>query len=114
MALNLAMAANVKIVAFFALLAHSAKCHSSSSSLSAADRISELPGQPRVSFHQYSGYVSVDQNEERALFYYFVEAEIDPASKPLVLWLNGGHISHSVCVCLCVYDSSLNLSLIHI
>ncbi|XP_042048704.1 serine carboxypeptidase-like 45 [Salvia splendens] len=84
------MAAIVKIVAFFSLLAHSAKCHSSSSSLSAGDRISELPGQPRVSFHQYSGYVSVDQNEERALFYYFVEAEIDPASKPLVLWLNGG------------------------
>ncbi|RZB68288.1 Serine carboxypeptidase-like 45, partial [Glycine soja] len=25
-----------------------------------------------------------------ALFYYFAESEIDPASKPLVLWLNGG------------------------
>ncbi|XP_047971767.1 serine carboxypeptidase-like 45 [Salvia hispanica] len=88
------MAAIVKILAFLTFLAHSAQSHfsssSSSSSLSAADRISELPGQPSVGFHQYSGYVSVDQREERALFYYFVEAEIDPASKPLVLWLNGG------------------------
>ncbi|KAG4925262.1 hypothetical protein JHK87_050802 [Glycine soja] len=25
-----------------------------------------------------------------ALFYYFVESKTDPASKPLVLWLNGG------------------------
>ncbi|KAG6422453.1 hypothetical protein SASPL_119025 [Salvia splendens] len=84
------MAAIVKILAFLTFLAHSAQSHLSSSSLSAADRISELPGQPSVGFHQYSGYVSVDQREERALFYYFVEAEIDPASKPLVLWLNGG------------------------
>ncbi|XP_042057305.1 serine carboxypeptidase-like 45 [Salvia splendens] len=84
------MAAIVKILAFLTFLAHSAQSHFSSSSLSAADRISELPGQPSVGFHQYSGYVSVDQREERALFYYFVEAEIDPASKPLVLWLNGG------------------------
>lgn len=68
-------------------------CFSSSTN----DRISELPGQPRVSFEQYSGYVFVDENKNeneneraRALFYYFVEAEIDPASKPLVLWLNGG------------------------
>jgi serine carboxypeptidase-like clade 2 len=56
----------------------------------AADRISRLPGQPEVSFGQYSGYVGVDDGGKRALFYYFVEAEVDPASKPLVLWLNGG------------------------
>jgi serine carboxypeptidase-like clade 2 len=43
-----------------------------------------------VGFQQFSGYVTVDGNKHRALFYYFVEAEIDPASKPLVLWLNGG------------------------
>ncbi|CAO2141831.1 unnamed protein product [Urochloa humidicola] len=56
----------------------------------AADRIRRLPGQPEVSFGQYSGYVGVDDGGKRALFYYFVEAEVDPASKPLVLWLNGG------------------------
>ncbi|KAL3835743.1 hypothetical protein ACJIZ3_010479 [Penstemon smallii] len=54
------------------------------------DRISLLPGQPQVRFQHFSGYVSVDDNKERSLFYYFVEAEFDPASKPLVLWLNGG------------------------
>ncbi|KAK8655320.1 hypothetical protein V6N13_107902 [Hibiscus sabdariffa] len=54
------------------------------------DRISGLPGQPQVGFQQYSGYVTVDEKKQRALFYYFAEAEADPASKPLVLWLNGG------------------------
>ncbi|TKY62726.1 Serine carboxypeptidase 45 [Spatholobus suberectus] len=60
------------------------------SSLPEADKISNLPGQPQVKFQQYSGYITVDDQHQRALFYYFVEAEEDPASKPLVLWLNGG------------------------
>ncbi|KAK9278933.1 hypothetical protein L1049_028514 [Liquidambar formosana] len=60
------------------------------SSLSHSDKISELPGQPRVGFRQFSGYVTVNVKKKRSLFYYFVEAEVDPASKPLVLWLNGG------------------------
>ncbi|XP_010549305.1 PREDICTED: serine carboxypeptidase-like 45 isoform X2 [Tarenaya hassleriana] len=62
----------------------------SSSVLSRVDRVAQLPGQPRVGFQQYSGYVTVDDKKQRALFYYFAEAEADPASKPLVLWLNGG------------------------
>lgn len=53
-------------------------------------RIVGLPGQPKVSFQQYSGYITVDEKEQRALFYYFVEAQTMPASKPLVLWLTGG------------------------
>jgi len=57
---------------------------------SEADKIASLPGQPKVSFGQYAGYVTVDEKQRRALFYYFAEAEADPASKPLVLWLNGG------------------------
>lgn len=60
------------------------------SSLSQPDRINQLPGQPQVNFQQFSGYVTVDEKKTRALFYYFVEAEGDPDSKPLVLWLNGG------------------------
>ncbi|KAL3637118.1 hypothetical protein CASFOL_019417 [Castilleja foliolosa] len=52
--------------------------------------ISRLPGQPRVGFKQYSGYIPVDEKHNRLLFFYFVEAENDPASKPVVLWLNGG------------------------
>lgn len=55
------------------------------------DRIVHLPSQPtKVSFQQFSGYVTVDGKEGRALFYYFVEAESKAASKPLVLWFNGG------------------------
>ncbi|PIN25022.1 Serine carboxypeptidases (lysosomal cathepsin A) [Handroanthus impetiginosus] len=54
------------------------------------DKIVSLPGQPKVDFQQYSGYITVDEKDRRSYFYYFVEAESDPASKPLVLWLNGG------------------------
>lgn len=60
------------------------------SSSSHSDKIIRLPAQPRVGFQQFSGYVTVDDKKHRMLFYYFVEAETDPASKPLVLWLNGG------------------------
>ena len=60
------------------------------SSFSQFDRITQLPGHPPVWFQQYSGYVTVDEKKQKALFYYFAEAELDCASKPLVLWLNGG------------------------
>ncbi|WVZ05377.1 hypothetical protein V8G54_018723 [Vigna mungo] len=53
-------------------------------------RITHLPGQPQVEFQQFSGYVNVDHRNQQALFFYFAEAEKDAASKPLVLWLNGG------------------------
>lgn len=59
-------------------------------SQSGGDRIDNLPGQPKVSFQQFSGYISIDEKQERALFYYFVEAETNADSRPLVLWLNGG------------------------
>ncbi|KAK9108592.1 hypothetical protein Syun_024603 [Stephania yunnanensis] len=60
------------------------------SSVSHNDKITMLPGQPQVGFQQFSGYVTVDERKQKALFYYFVEAEVDSASQPLVLWLNGG------------------------
>jgi serine carboxypeptidase-like clade 2 len=64
---------------------------SEQSSLKAADKITALPGQPQgVDFNQYSGYVTVDEENGRALFYYLVEAPSGAAEKPLVLWLNGG------------------------
>ncbi|WJX80990.1 Serine carboxypeptidase-like 45 [Trifolium repens] len=59
-------------------------------SLSHPNKIIHLPGQPHVEFHQFSGYVNVDNKSKKALFFYFVEAQQDAASKPLVLWLNGG------------------------
>ncbi|CAN1257736.1 Serine carboxypeptidase-like 45 [Linum perenne] len=55
-----------------------------------ADKMVKLPGQPEVSFQQYAGYVTVDETQQRKLFYYFVEAQTNSTSKPLVLWLNGG------------------------
>jgi serine carboxypeptidase-like clade 2 len=56
-----------------------------------ADKITALPGQPpRVNFDQYSGYITVSEKHFRELFYYFVEAPYEAASKPLILWLNGG------------------------
>ncbi|XP_060217277.1 serine carboxypeptidase 1-like [Lycium barbarum] len=55
------------------------------------DKISKLTGQPSgVNFDQYSGYVTVDADAGRALFYYFTESTQDSTNKPLVLWLNGG------------------------
>lgn len=57
----------------------------------AADKITSLPGQPPVSFDQYAGYVTVNQTEGRALFYWLTEANRQISSNlPLVLWLNGG------------------------
>lgn len=54
------------------------------------DLVVSLPGQPKVEFSQYAGYVDIDVNHGRSLFYYFVEADQDPHNKPLTLWLNGG------------------------
>ncbi|GLJ15733.1 hypothetical protein SUGI_0258910 [Cryptomeria japonica] len=54
------------------------------------DRVVGLPGQPKVSFEQYAGYVTVNTNDGRALFYWLMEATHTASSKPLVLWLNGG------------------------
>ncbi|EOA12515.1 hypothetical protein CARUB_v10026338mg [Capsella rubella] len=55
-----------------------------------ADLVVRLPGQPKVTFRQYAGYVEVDLSVGRSLFYYYVEAETHPDTKPLTLWLNGG------------------------
>ncbi|XP_076883277.1 serine carboxypeptidase 1-like [Bidens hawaiensis] len=55
-----------------------------------ADRIDKLPGQPEADFNHYAGYVTVDAEAGRALFYYFAESPHNSSSKPLVLWLNGG------------------------
>ena len=59
-------------------------------SFSEEDEIHILPGQPPVGFRQYAGYITVDDVHQRSMFYYFVEAEGDYMSKPLVLWLQGG------------------------
>lgn len=54
------------------------------------DLVTNLPGQPNVDFRHYAGYVTVNEHNGRALFYWFYEAMTRPQEKPLVLWLNGG------------------------
>ncbi|GMI77598.1 serine carboxypeptidase-like 31 [Hibiscus trionum] len=56
----------------------------------ADDLVTDLPGQPVVDFRHYAGYVTVNEKNGRALFYWFYEAMSQPDEKPLVLWLNGG------------------------
>lgn len=71
----------------------------------ARDRVPRVPGQGfNTSFAHYAGYVTVSEPRGAALFYWFFEAETDPGSKPLVLWLNGGTpgrvlVSFSISVC---------------
>ncbi|XP_057955749.1 serine carboxypeptidase 1-like [Malania oleifera] len=56
-----------------------------------ANKIDKLPGQPHgVDFRQFSGYVKVDPEAGKELFYYFVESPKNSSTNPLVLWLNGG------------------------
>ena len=54
------------------------------------DRVKNLPGQPAVEFRHYAGYVKLRPQDEKALFYWFFEAQGGVLEKPLVLWLNGG------------------------
>ncbi|PKU61912.1 Serine carboxypeptidase-like 20 [Dendrobium catenatum] len=52
--------------------------------------VSHLPGFKRTfpSKH-YAGYVTIDKNHGKNLYYYFVEYEHNREKDPLVLWLNG-------------------------
>ncbi|KAK9059502.1 hypothetical protein SSX86_020205 [Deinandra increscens subsp. villosa] len=55
------------------------------------DQVSNLPGQSfNLDFLHYAGYVTVNEDSGRSLFYWMTEATHDPSSKPLLLWLNGG------------------------
>lgn len=59
-------------------------------SVSGDDLVTNLPGQPNIDFQHYAGYITVNESNGRALFYWFYEALTLPDDKPLVLWLNGG------------------------
>jgi hypothetical protein len=56
----------------------------------ASPRPVTLPGAPAVNFSLYSGYVTVDPNAQRNLFYVFAESQRSPASDPVLLWFTGG------------------------
>ncbi|KAL1210523.1 Serine carboxypeptidase 24 [Cardamine amara subsp. amara] len=74
-----------------ALLSATSSSASSYSREQEKDRIKVLPGQPKVAFSQFSGYVNVNESHERSLFYWLTESSSpSPHTKPLLLWLNGG------------------------
>ncbi|KAF8400483.1 hypothetical protein HHK36_013781 [Tetracentron sinense] len=80
---------------FFCVKLQFVSCSQSSSSDPTSqqklDRVLHLPGQNfNVSFAHYSGYITVNEDSGRALFYWFIEAAEDPSSKPFAIWLNGG------------------------
>ncbi|KAF7820653.1 serine carboxypeptidase-like 35 [Senna tora] len=50
-----------------------------------ADRVRSLPGQPPVKFRHYAGYVKLGPHSQKALFYWFFEAQQAPSHKPLYL-----------------------------
>ena len=54
------------------------------------NEIKDLPGVPSgVDFRMFSGYITVGSGT-KALFYWFVESQNDPANDPIALWTNGG------------------------
>ncbi|PNH07041.1 Serine carboxypeptidase 1 [Tetrabaena socialis] len=55
------------------------------------DKILALPGfENSLASNHFGGYVTVDEDHGRQLYYYFVESERDPANDPVVVWMNGG------------------------
>jgi len=57
----------------------------------AEDLIVDLPGAPEnLGFKQYAGYVTIDEQHGKKIFYWFVESENDPENDPVLLWMNGG------------------------
>ena len=53
--------------------------------------IESLPGLTFVpQFDQYTGYVTIDAELGKEYFYWFVESQNDPATDPVVLWMQGG------------------------
>ena len=54
------------------------------------DRVLHLPGLGAPATAHYSGFVEVDKASGSHLFYYYVEAEQNPETAPVVWWMNGG------------------------
>ena len=55
----------------------------------ANDRVTSIPGlKDKVCWNHFSGYLNATADHQ--LFYWYHEATTEAATKPLVLWLNGG------------------------
>ena len=84
-------------------------CHAATQE---GDRVRFLPGQPpRPPGSQFAGYVTVNERNGRALFYWFFEAQASPAKKPLLLWLNGGCASTRFCLSNYLFTLPFNLAM---
>eukprot|EP00253_Pinus_taeda_P005727 PITA_05727 len=90
MALAVSYSSSRQWVCILALALLFWQCAGDNGGQAEADRVVNLPGQPPVDFAQYAGYVTVNQERGRALFYWFFEATQNASQKPLVLWLTGG------------------------
>lgn len=57
-----------------------------------AQKITNLPGFniSSLNFDMYSGYITIDEQRGKNLFYWFVESQNNPSTDPVLLWLNGG------------------------
>ncbi|CAL1412332.1 unnamed protein product [Linum trigynum] len=70
------------LLSFAVLVAHSAPENA---------LVTQLPGfSGSFPSKHYSGYVTINEETGKKLFYYLVEPEGNPSKDPLVLWLNGG------------------------
>ena len=55
-----------------------------------ADQVTDLPGLLYdIPFNQFSGYINLPGTEKQ-IHYWFVEAEVNPETAPVVFWTNGG------------------------
>jgi len=55
------------------------------------DEITHIPGlETRLKSKHFGGYINVDKEHGRNLYYYFVTSQRNTKKDPLVLWLNGG------------------------
>jgi carboxypeptidase D len=54
-------------------------------------KVNSLPGlKANLDFVHYAGLIPIDENRENNIFYWLVESPTESASKPLIIWLNGG------------------------
>ncbi|KAG9317129.1 hypothetical protein JVU11DRAFT_1321 [Chiua virens] len=60
-----------------------------------AVRIKNQPFATRLYRDSYTGYLNVDQGAKH-LFFYFFESRRDPARDDVMMWINGGLVSHSI------------------
>jgi serine carboxypeptidase-like clade 1 len=55
-----------------------------------ANKVTSIPGfTGSWPFAAYAGYIAIPDGEKQ-MFYFFAESQNDPATDPVVLWLNGG------------------------